>query len=84
MLTLTWCKCHHTASQSHPHTHLYVWKPVCETQPFELLQDLEWFWQMVTDMDDTKRRQLLSFWTSMSTVPAGESPLQNTSFILKG
>ena len=30
---------------------------------------------MVTDMDDTKRRQLLSFWTSMSTVPAGASPL---------
>ena len=51
-------------------------------QPFEL-QDLEWFWQMVTDMDDTKRRQLLCFWTSMSTVPAGAPPLQNPSLISK-
>ncbi|KAL0039317.1 hypothetical protein WJX79_003044 [Trebouxia sp. C0005] len=34
-------------------------------------QELDWFWQMVTDMDDDQRRQLLCFWTSMSTVPAG-------------
>ena len=30
---------------------------------------------MVTDMDDDQRRQLLCFWTSTSTVPAGASDL---------
>ena len=39
------------------------------------MQELDWFWQMVTDMDDDQRRQLLSFWTSTSTVPAGASDL---------
>ncbi|KAL0032905.1 hypothetical protein WJX77_005652 [Trebouxia sp. C0004] len=34
-------------------------------------QELDWFWQMITDMDDDQRRQLLCFWTSTSTVPAG-------------
>ena len=35
------------------------------------LQDLDWFWEMVGDMGDEQRRELLCFWTSMSTVPAG-------------
>lgn len=35
------------------------------------LQDLDWFWGMVGEMGDEQRRELLCFWTSMSTVPAG-------------
>ena len=35
------------------------------------LQDLNWFWGMVGEMGDEQRRELLCFWTSMSTVPAG-------------
>lgn len=34
-------------------------------------QDFDWFWEMVHGMDEQRRRQLLSFWTSMSTLPAG-------------
>ena len=35
------------------------------------LQDLDWFWEMIGEMGDEQRRELLCFWTSMSTVPAG-------------
>lgn len=45
---------------------------VCEALIFSCaLQDLDWFWEMVGEMGDERRRELLCFWTSMSTVPAG-------------
>ena len=43
------------------------------------LQDLDWFWEMIGEMGDEQRREVLCFWTSMSSVPAGV--LHPTSFL---
>lgn len=53
----------------------FIHLPSCTAAASFAPQELDWFWQMVTDMDDDQRRQLLCFWTSMSTVPAGASDL---------
>ncbi len=46
------------------------------------MQHLDWFWEMVEEWDDDQRRQLLCFWTSMSTVPAGESVCHANSHVM--